>query len=442
MHIHVERHQARRAALNQQLQSGLLILPTARVQNRNNDNDFPFRFDSSFYYMTGFHEPEAVLVMQLGSQPKSMLFCQPKNELREIWEGFLYGPEAAREVFGLDEAYSIEQLDGKLLELMAGNAQLHFPVGADAAWDARLFKLARQAAGKVREAVETPNRFLDVRPAIDELRLFKDESEIALMREAGRISSEAHIRAMRSTRAGQFEYQVEAELLYHFMQQGARSPAYGSIVAGGSNATCLHYHENNCRLQDGQLLLIDAGCELHGYAADITRTFPVSGKFSGPQKDIYQLVLAAMVASFEQVRPGVPRLAYHDASVRTLTQGLVDLNILQGTVDGLIEQEAYKQFYMHGTGHWLGLDVHDAGRYKIAGQTRPLEAGMVLTVEPGLYFRPLLADSPASYVEVPEHFLHIGVRIEDDLLVTAEGHENFTALTPKTVAEIEATMAR
>ncbi|PHV12209.1 aminopeptidase P N-terminal domain-containing protein [Chitinimonas sp. BJB300] len=442
MHIQRERHQARRATLNQRLQPGLLIYPTARVQCRNYDNDFPFRYDSSFYYLTGFYEPEAVLVMQLGAEPQAILFCQPKNESREIWEGFLYGPEAACEVFGMDNAFAVDQLDSKLLELMAGNQRVYFPTGFDAQWDARVLSLACKAANRARGGVDTPIEFIDVRAAIDELRLFKDESEIGLMREAGRISSEAHIRAMQTARPGQFEYEVEAELLYHFMKQGSRSPAYGSIVASGANATCLHYSENNRRMQAGELLLIDAGCELHGYAADITRTFPVSGKFSGPQKDIYELVLAAMNASFEQVKPGTPRIAYHDASVRTLTQGLIDLKILSGTVDGLIEQEAYKQFYMHGTGHWLGLDVHDAGRYKINGEPRPLEAGMMLTVEPGLYFRPLLADSPASYVEVPAHFMHIGVRIEDDLLVTPTGHENLTALTPKTVAEIEATMAR
>ncbi|MGQ5524981.1 aminopeptidase P N-terminal domain-containing protein [Chitinimonas sp. PSY-7] len=442
MHIQVERHQARRVALNHQLQSGLLILPTARVQCRNYDNDFPFRYDSRFYYLTGFYEPEAVLVMQLGADPKSTLFCQPKNELREIWEGFLFGPEAAREVFGVNEAFAIDQLDSKLSEWMMGTERVYFPVGFDAEWDARIFKLAAQATSRGRGGVDTPIEFIDARAVIDEMRLLKDESEIGLMREAGRISGEAHIRAMQTAKPGQFEYEVEAELLYHFMKQGSRSPAYGSIVASGHNATCLHYHENNRRMQAGDLLLIDAGCELHGYASDITRTFPVSGKFSGPQKDIYELVLAAMNAGFEKVRPGVPRMAYHDAAVRTLTQGLADLKLLSGTVDGLIEQEAYKQFYMHGTGHWLGLDVHDAGRYKLNGESRSLQAGMVLTVEPGLYFRPLLPDSPASYVEVPEHFMHIGVRIEDDLLVTPDGYENLTALTPKTVADIEATMAR
>ncbi|WP_269533549.1 aminopeptidase P N-terminal domain-containing protein [Chitinimonas sp. BJYL2] len=431
-------HAARRAALNQRLPAGLVILPTARVKSRNADSDYAFRFDSDFFYLTGFHEPEAVLVQVLGDAPKSILFCQPKNELREIWEGFLYGPDAAREQFGFDEAYAIDQLDSKLVELIAGQPRLYYPIGFDERWDRRIQGVIEQVKQRARTGKPAPIEFVDVRHAIGELRLIKDDAEKASMREAGRISAEAHIRAMRLARPGQFEYEVEAELHYHFTKSGSRSPAYGSIVASGANATCLHYHENNRQMQAGDLLLIDAGCELHGYAADITRTFPVGGRFSGPQKDIYELVLASMHASFDKVRAGEVRIGYHDAAVRVLTQGLVDLDILKGEVDGLIEREAYKQFYMHGTGHWLGLDVHDAGEYKIDGVSRKLEAGMVLTVEPGLYFRPLLADSPAHYVAVPEHFLHIGVRIEDDLLVTADGHENLTALVPKDVAGIEA----
>jgi Xaa-Pro aminopeptidase len=441
MQLNASRHPARRAALNQCLPAGLVILPTARVKNRSNDSDYAYRYDSGFYYLTGFQEPDAVLVQVLGDAPKSILFCQPKNELREIWEGFLFGPDAAREQFLFDEAYPIDQLDEKLVDLMANQPRLYFPIGHDEKWDRRVLGWVDRVKARSKAGVTAPTEFVDVRMAIDEMRLFKDEDELAIMREAGRISSEAHIRAMQTARPGQFEYEVEAELLYHFYKHGSRYPAYGSIVASGANATCLHYQENTRKMAQGDLLLIDAGCELHGYAADITRTFPIGGKFSGPQKDIYELVLAAMQASFEQVKPGTRRIAYHDAAVRTLTQGLVDLGILHGTVDGLIENEAYKQFYMHGTGHWLGLDVHDVGEYRIDGESRLLAPGMALTVEPGLYFRPLLADSPAHYVQVPEHFLHIGVRIEDDLVVTASGYENLTALAPKTVADIEATMA-
>lgn len=441
MSFNAESHRARRAALNQRLPAGLVILPTAPLRTRSNDTEFPFRFDSDFFYLTGFQEPQAVLVQVLGAEPRSILFCQPKDELKEIWDGFLYGPAAAREAFGFDEAYPIAELDTKLVELMSNQPRLYYPVGADLAWDKRVHHLIERVRARAKLGVTAPAEYVDIRAPLSEMRLIKDASEIAVMREAGRISSGAHIRAMQTARAGQFEYEVEAELLYHFYKHGSRYPAYGSIVASGANATCLHYQENNRRMAQSDLLLIDAGCELGGYASDITRTFPIGGKFSGPQKAIYELVLAGMQAAFEQVRPGVSRIAYHDAAVKTITQGLVDLDILKGNVDGLIEREAHKQFFMHGTGHWIGLDVHDAGEYMLEGRWRALEPGMALTVEPGLYFRPLLADSPAHYVQVPEHFMHIGVRIEDDLVVTADGHENLTALTPKTVADVEATMA-
>jgi len=426
-------YQARRLALNERLAPGLMILPTARAKSRNADSDYQFRFDSSFHYLSGFAEQEAVIVQVLGDAPKSILFCLPKDESREIWEGFLYGPEAAREAFGFDEAYSIDDLDSKLYELMTNQPRLYYPLGADKDLDSRVLAIIDKLRHKARTGVTFPTEFVDVRGPIGEMRLFKDTHELAIMRAAARISSEAHIRAMQATRPGMMEYEIEAEILHHFCKNGSRYPAYGSIVAGGKNATCLHYNTNTERLNDGELLLIDAGCELNGYASDITRTFPINGKFSGPQKDIYELVLAAMNASFSVVKPGALRISYHDIAIRTLTQGMVDLGILHGTVDGLIESEAYKQFYMHGTGHWLGLDVHDAGDYLIAGQSRPFEAGMALTVEPGLYFRP----GPG----VPEQFLHIGVRIEDDIVVTADGYENLTAATPKTVAAIEAVMA-
>ncbi|MBV8656858.1 MAG: aminopeptidase P N-terminal domain-containing protein [Burkholderiales bacterium] len=441
MHISIETHAQRRKAVSDRLAPGLMVLPTARVRNRNNDSDYAFRFDSSFYYLTGFHEPEAVLVQVMGAEPKSILFCLPRNLHREIWEGKLVGPEDAVARFGFDEAYPIEQLDTKLVELLDGQSRLYFPVGADSQWDSRLFGIVSRVRARQRWGGVNPIEFFDMRPTLDEMRLFKDEGEITLMREAGRISAEAHMRAMRATRPDAIEYEIEAELLYHFYRNGSRSPAYGSIVASGANATCLHYSENNRKMLAGELLLIDAGCELHGYAADITRTFPVSGRFSGPQRDIYELVLASMEASFAQVRPGVARNAYHDAAVNVLTQGLVDLGILRGTVDGLIETSAYKQFYMHGTGHWLGLDVHDAGEYQLNGESRPLQPGMVLTVEPGLYFRQRSEASPDWHIDVPAQFLDIGIRIEDDLVVTPTGHENLTELAPKRIDDIEALMA-
>lgn len=434
MMIAIDRHQARRAALNQRLAPGVLVLPTARVQRRNSDNDFSFRFDSDFHYLTGFSEPEAVLVMVLGEQPRSILFCRSKNETMEIWEGFRYGPAAARQEFGFDEAHPIEEFDQRLVELLAKQPTLYCPIGDDERWDARLIELINRGRRRGRGSFNSaPLRMVDARLEIGEMRLIKDAHEAALMREAGRISADAHKRAMRAARPGMFEYEVEAELLHEFYRRGSRYPAYGAIVASGPNATCLHYDQNDRRMQDGDLLLIDAGCELQGYAADITRTFPINGRFSGPQKDVYELVLAAMHDAFAAVRPGRARGDYHNAAVRTLTRGLVDLGLLSGEVDGLIEQTAYKQFYMHGTGHWLGMDVHDAGEYEIDGASRPLEPGMVLTVEPGLYFRPA--------ANVPDAFVGIGVRIEDDLLLTEDGFENLSELVPKTVAEIEALMA-
>jgi Xaa-Pro aminopeptidase len=273
-----------------------------------------------------------------------------------------------------------------------------------------------------------------VRGTIAEMRLFKDEFELVNLRKAGLINSAAHTRAMRFARPGQMEYEVEAEILHDYYRQGSRFPAYSSIVAAGENATCLHYGENNKRLQDGDLILIDAGCEIEGYASDITRTFPVNGKFSGPQKDVYEITLAAQYAALDACRIGQSWNAPHEAAVRVLTQGMLDLGLLQGSLDGALESLSYKQFYMHNTGHWMGLDVHDVGAYKIQGEWRKLEAGMVMTVEPGFYIRP----AP----NVPKHFENIGVRIEDDVLITPNGMENLTASCPKTVAEIEAVMAR
>ncbi|MBV1775006.1 Xaa-Pro aminopeptidase [Burkholderiaceae bacterium DAT-1] len=430
--IDTTRYAARRARLISQLGDGFAIVPTASTKVRNGDADYAYRFDSDFHYLCGFPEPNAILVMVGGDTPRSILFCQAKNVEMEIWEGFIYGPDAAREVFGVDEARLISDFDRDLPALLAGRPQVFFPVGADAGFDQRIYKAVATARQQARSDA-LASVFVDVRTLTAAMRLIKDEHEIAIMREAGRISADAHIRAMRNTRPGMMEYEVEAELLYHFYRHGSRAPAYNSIVAGGKNATCLHYGANDQRLNDGELLLIDAGCELQGYAADITRTFPVNGKFTGPQRDVYQLVLTAMQASFTQIKPGARRIAYHDAAVRVLTQGLVDLGVLKGEVDGLIEQKAFRQFYMHGTGHWLGLDVHDAGEYTEQGESVILRPGMALTVEPGLYFRP--ADN------VPAHFVDIGIRIEDDLVVTDGGYINLTEGVPKAVDEIEALMA-
>lgn len=427
-----ELYARRRAALLNKMQHGIAIIPAAAEVIRNGDAHYTYRFDSSFYYLTGFAEPEAALVLISGDRPLSILFCREKNMEREIWDGHRFGPDAAREQFCFDAAYPITQLDEKLLELMGNQAALFYPLGADANWDARIVKLRAAVQAKSRSGIRAPDEIHDVRKLINELRLFKDEHELALMRTAAAISCDAHRRAMRFTHPGQYEYEVEAELLHEFCRQGARDPAYTSIVAGGANACTLHYVGNNMRLNNGELLLIDAGCELDGYASDITRTFPVNGKFSVAQKDVYEIVLAAQAAAINCATIGHHWFAPHEAALRVLAQGFIDLKLCQGSVDAVLESEIYKQFYMHRTGHWLGMDVHDVGDYKIGEDWRPLQAGMVLTVEPGCYIRP--ADN------VPKSLWNIGIRIEDDVVVTAKGNEVLTAAAPKQISEIEEIM--
>jgi Xaa-Pro aminopeptidase len=424
----------RRAALLAQMQGGIAVVPTAPERVRNRDSEYPYRYDSYFYYLCGFPEPEAVLVLIAGAAPQSLLFCREKNLERETWDGFRYGPDAAKEVFGVDAAHSMAQLDEKLPALMADQPALYYAPGTDAGWDARIMRWLNQVRAQSRTGVSAPQRIHDVRAALDEMRLIKDAPELDLMRRAAAISAGAHERAMRATRPGRMEYEIEAELLYEFRRHGAQFPAYWPIVAGGANACVLHYSDNKARLDDGALLLIDAGCELDGYASDITRTFPVNGRFSGPQKDIYQLVLAAQAAAIEQTRPGTAWDAPHEAAVRVLAQGMIDFGLCQGSLDRVLETGDYKRYYMHRTGHWLGLDVHDAGEYKLDGKWRPLAAGMTLTVEPGCYIRPGAG--------VPEAYWNIGVRIEDDVLVTAEGCEVITAATPKSIAAIEALVGK
>ncbi|HEX5364181.1 MAG TPA: Xaa-Pro aminopeptidase [Gallionella sp.] len=422
----------RRARLLEKMQHGIAVIPTAPEVPRNGDTHYEYRHDSNFYYLTGFAEPEAVLVLISGDEPQSILFCRDKNLEREIWDGFRHGPEAAQESFGFDAAYPIDQLDDKLAELMGNQPVLFYPLGKDAAWDQRLLKLRAAVQAKVRSGVRAPDEVRDVRALLHEMRLFKDGHELDIMRRAAAISTQAHRRAMRFVRPDQFEYEVEAELLHEFCRQGARHPAYTSIVAAGSNACVLHYVDNDARLEEGELLLIDAGCEVGGYASDITRTFPVNGRFSSAQRDVYEIVLASQAAAIAAAQPGAHWEAPHQAALRVLAQGFIDLRLCRGSVDEVIEHESYKRFYMHRTGHWLGMDVHDVGDYKIGADWRPLQAGMVLTVEPGCYIRP--AD------DVPLDLWNIGIRIEDDVLITATGNEVLTDAAPKTVAAIEETM--
>ncbi len=431
-----DRFADRRRRLAAALKTGIAVVPTAPERIRNRDAHYPYRFDSYFHYLTGFTEPEAVLVMIAGtapaSPPHSILFCREKNEEREIWDGFRHGPEGAREKFGFDEACPIALLDERMNELLENQPVIHYAPGADATWDARVIGWLNAVREKVRLGIEAPAAIEDLRVKLDEMRLIKDAAELATMRRAADISAEAHRGAMRATRPGRHEYEIEAELLYAFRRNGAQFPAYTPIVASGPNACVLHYVGNDARMADGDLLLIDAGCELDGYASDITRTFPVNGRFTGPQRDVYELVLAAQHAAMHATRAGRGWNEPHDAAVRVLAQGMLDLGLLDGTLDAVLETESYRRFYMHRTGHWLGLDVHDAGDYKQNGAWRPLVPGMVLTVEPGLYIRP--GDG------VPERFCNIGVRIEDDVLVTAGECEVITHATPKSINEIEALM--
>ena len=425
----------RRQQLASQMQKGIAIIPTSPERVRNRDCNHPYRFDSYFYYLTGFDEPDAVFVMILGddiNETKAILFCQDKDIEHEIWNGFRYGPESAKEVFSINEAYPISSVDEILPKLLAGQSRIYYSLGQDAAWDLRFTGWLNQVREKSRSGLSTPTEIYDSRTLVDEMRLFKSTEELQLMRRAAEISSCAHCRAMKVTRPGMKEYEIEAEFLYEFRKHGAEAPAYTPIVAGGKNACVLHYVKNNMELKAGDLVLIDAGCELNGYAADITRTFPVNGKFSSVQKDVYQLVLSAQAAAINTVQPGNSWDMPHTAALQVLVQGFIDMGLCQGSVDSVIESEDYRRFYMHRTGHWLGLDVHDVGEYKQDGKWRLFDPGMALTVEPGCYIRP--ADN------VPEHFWNIGVRIEDDVIVTNTGCEVLTVSAPKSVDEIEELM--
>jgi Xaa-Pro aminopeptidase len=421
----------RRTRLAAMMEDGVAVVRTAPERARNRDSSYPFRFDSYFHYLAGFPEPEAVLVLCAGKTPKSILFCREKDIEREIWDGFRYGPDKAREVFGFDETYPIARIDELLPQLLANQSAVFCDVGADPGWDQQVIGWINKVRAQVRSGVSAPGEIRDIRRFLDDMRLIKDGHEIATMKRAAAISSQAHRRAMSATRPGMHEYELEAELIHEFRRQGAQSPAYTSIVAGGANACVLHYVQNDAVLNAGEVVLIDAGCELDGYASDITRTFPVSGKYSGPQRDIYELVLTAQAAAIAQVKPGNEWEAPHDAAVKVLAQGMVDLGLCKGSADSVIESGDYRRFYMHRTGHWLGMDVHDAGDYKRDGAWLALKPGMVLTVEPGCYVRPGEG--------VPEKFWNIGVRIEDDALVTGTGCEIITS-APKSIDDIEALM--
>ncbi len=435
----------RRAALLARMQAqggGVAIIPTAPEVMRNADADYPYRHDSYFYYLTGFTEPEATLVLVAGTKQQAILFCREKNMEREIWDGYRYGPAAAKEEFGFDAAHAIDQIDVELPKLMTNMPTLFYALGSDANLDARIQNWLSGVRAQIRAGISAPAAAMDVRVLLNEMRLIKDADEIAIMQRAATISAHAHARAMRCAKAGLREYHLDAELLHEFRRHGSQFPAYGSIVATGANACVLHYRAGDAELRDGDLVLIDAGCELDSYASDITRTFPVNGKFSGPQKTLYEIVLAAQQSAIAATKPGLRFIDGHDAAVKVLSQGMLDTGLLDknkvGTLDDVLAKGDYRHFYMHRTGHWLGMDVHDVGDYRDAAPAseekpwRTLQAGMVLTIEPGIYVRPTEG--------VPEEFWNIGIRIEDDALVTVDGCQLLTHEAPKTVAEIEAVM--
>jgi Xaa-Pro aminopeptidase len=436
----------RRARLCAQMQPGAVaILPTAPEVARNSDSDYLYRHDSYFYYLTGFTEPDSVVVLVAASGPQAaqaILFCRPKNLEREIWDGFRYGPDGAREAFGFDAAFPIDDLDTEMARLLANAPAAYYALGHSAPLDLQMKTWLQNVRRQARSGVTAPTVAHDLLVLLDEMRLFKDDGEQALMQRAGAISGRAHERAMRASRPGMFEYEIEAELLHEFRRSGAQYPAYTPIVAAGANACVLHYNSNQAQSRDGDLILIDAGCELDSYAADITRTYPVNGRFSAPQKLLYELVLAAHSAALAAVVPGRRYSDIHDSAVNLLAQGMLDVGLLDkavyGNAENAIAERAHLQFYMHGTGHWLGLDVHDVGAYRdvhAEGKpSRPLQPGMVLTVEPGIYVRPAAG--------VPEQFWNIGIRIEDDVLVTPGGYSILSDSAPRLAADIEEVMRR
>ncbi|MBA2650462.1 MAG: Xaa-Pro aminopeptidase [Legionella sp.] len=432
--ISQQEFQTRREHLAQKLPpNSIAILPAAKAVIRNNDAQYPFRQNSNFYYLTGFEEPEALLVITTNPDCRSILFNRTRNPAEEQWTGRRLGQEGAVTELGMHKAYAINKLKDELPNLLVDKSAIYYPMCKDADLENTIAQALNHVKNQARKGLGAPEALCDLEPILSEMRLFKSPAEIALMRHVASISVDAHKRAMRQCRQLTYEYELEAELIYEFARRGCESVAYDCIVAGGENACVLHYTQNNKALQPGDLVLIDAGGEYQGYAADITRTFPVNGRFSPEQRSLYDLVKRAQQAGIAEIRPGIAWNKVQQVIVQILTSGLCELGLLQGLVEELISREAYRPFYMHNSGHWLGLDVHDSGKYKINNAWRPFEPGMVLTVEPGLYI-----PADCSTVEAP--WRGIGIRIEDDVLVTSTGHEVLTADLPVEIEEIEALM--
>ena len=430
-----EMKQRRKELMAQMESNSIALLTAAPPRIRNNDAEYLYRQNSDFYYLTGLREQDAVLALIPGrKQGETVLFCQEKNKEKELWTGILLGPEAACPELGVDDAFPIGDIDDILPGLIEGRERVYYSLGKDKDFDNRVMDWVKVIRNKSKQGAQPPGEFQVLDHLLHELRLTKSSAEIALMEQAAKISAEGHRRAMAYCRPGIREYELEAELLYAFTRGGSRAPAYSSIVAAGDNACILHYNNNDAIVKEGDLVLIDAGCEYDHYASDITRTFPANGRFSPEQKAIYEIVLQAQQAAIAAILPGAAWDEPHNASIKAITSGLVKLGLLKGRVSKLVKSEAYKEFYMHRVGHWIGLDVHDVGDYKIDDKWRLLEPGMVTTIEPGIYIAP-------DNKRVAKKWRGIGVRIEDDVLVTRTGHRILSTGIPKTVSEIESFMS-
>ena len=416
------------------LEDSAIIVSAASVKSRISDTEYSYRQDSNFYYLSGYEEPESLILIRPNQdKERFIIFCRDRDPLREQWDGFRTGQEGVIQDYGADAAYSINSIDEIMPKLLEGAKNIYFSMSAPCGVDAKISSWVADIRKNTRSGAEPPQNLLSLDSILHEMRLIKESDEMDLMKQAANITTEAHIRAMQSVRPGMYEYQLEAEYLYAFNKNGARSPAYNSIVGGGNNSCILHYVENNAELQDGDLVLVDAGCEYQYYASDVTRTFPVNGKFSPEQREIYSIVLEAHKQSMEQAKPGNKWNLMHDKSVEVIVEGLLSIGLLQGSRDEIIDKGEYSKFYMHRIGHWLGMDVHDVGSYKQDGDWRPLEEGMVMTVEPGIY----ILDSMEG---VDDKWKGIGVRIEDDIAITDSGFEILTPDVPRTIEEVEQTV--
>jgi Xaa-Pro aminopeptidase len=424
----------RRQLMRMAGRDAIVIVPAAPERVRNNDSHYPYRQDSDFHYLSGFPEPDAVLALIPGrEQGETILFCRERDAERERWDGTRAGTEGAVRDYAFDDAFPIDDIDDILPGMIEGRIRVYYHFGRDPEFDLKLIGWVNRVRADVRKGAVPPHEFVALSHLLHDLRLYKSRGEIRLMRKSARIAAAAHVRAMRATRPGMNEHEIEAELLHEFRRHGA-VPSYEPIVGGGANACVLHYRANDAELRDGDLLLIDAGAEYECYASDITRTFPVNGKFSPEQRALYDIVLAAQTAAIDEVRPGRSFDAYHEAAVRVITRGLIRIGLLEGSLEKNLREHAYRRFYMHKTGHWLGLDVHDVGDYRVDGEFRMLEPGMVVTVEPGLYIAPELK-------KVPARWRGIGIRIEDDIVVTRGDPEILTDSVPRDPDAIEALMA-